>query len=145
MHVDDSSEHQLKRLGTEEVEVHRDIESMEPPSVMQALEEVFLNHPTESTILNTIWQAMLLIDMFSKQDESYLHKLILDDDALEPFINAFVKFQISVSQKSHGSIWLGGLKGEPKSLSDEIINRSVPEGLDWMYVSNRRFEEILYG
>lgn len=88
---------------------------------------------------------MLLMAMFSEHDQNYLRELILNDDHPKPFINAFVKFQILQSQKHRGSIWLGGLKGEPKSLSDEITNKPIPKGLDWMEKINRSFEQLING
>lgn len=133
----------LLNIGTG---IKQEIMSMQSPLGMNALEKKFILHSSDSPILATIWKTMMLMAMFRNNDRQFLRKLILEDHNHEvSFLNSFIRFQINESQRGDGSFRLGGLKGQPTSLSQEVLNRKVPRGSEWVNKVNQDFGALLYG
>lgn len=112
--------------------------------LMKTLAKEFLKPQPHSPELETIWKTMMLMSSFRQIDREALRELH-QDPKNDQFFHAYVKFQIYQSEKYNGSLWPGGLKGYPTSLSDELKIRKFKENTIWTKEIYQDYEDLLDG
>lgn len=115
-------------------------------SIMVALKREFEKHREYSRILPTLWHTMMLMAVSKEEYWKYLCDLFWVVGSHDDFMYTFMLFQAHESKERKGAFWLGGLKSEVPSLTNEMLNREHITGSpDWMKDIYQRFEARLDG
>lgn len=86
----------------------------------------------------------MLLSHFRQHDREILRDLH-QDPKHDRFLHSFARFQIHQSKQREGGFWIGGLKGEKISLSEELFNAPAPIEPMFMNEIYQDYKDLLQG